>query len=635
MKQTLDLNDGWQVTWADYHGNAAAPADMLRSRLIDAAVPGDVHLDLMRAGLLGDLYVGTNLDHALWMENKDWWYTRRLDTPADLAGRRAVLVFHGLDTFAEIWLNDQRVGGADNMFVRHEFDVTDHVSPDGENELCVRLAAPTCSMPVDTGHGCASWSPERLFHRSLWRPVELVLVDTTRITNVWAQTIALDGADATVRVHVEVDWSDDAGGTARVAGTLHQTSWEAVAAMQPGRNTITADVRIDSAPLWWPIGYGQPELCDMDVSLEADGRRLDDYSGRTGLRTLELVTEPQPSGATSFKFRCNGQDTFVTGLNWTPLDAVFARVTPEQITRTLEALAGIGCNMLRIWGGGVYERPHFYEECSRLGIMVWQDFMMSCGWYPQTDAFAAQLEAEARQVVGDLRSHACLAIWCGDNEVDMFYPESAPHNRPTREVLPRVCAELDPGRAYIPSSPQSTSGATPHCRTEGDLHHWNHGSDYADATNMDIRCRFLSEFGHLSLPSMELIERYWPAGTQWPLTSDVWRYHGANTIHRLPPFRGPEHILMSLEACGRRLPENIAQAVEVSQALQADAVCAWIESYCEDPEFGGFLLWNVGDCWPQQSDSVIDYAGAPKAVFARLGELFGRVRREHDDRQPR
>ena len=161
--------------------------------------------------------------------------------------------------------------------------------------------------------------------------------------------------------------------------------------------------------------------------------------------------------------------------------------------------------------------------------------------------------------------------------------------------------------------------------TEGDSHYYKHGNHYRNPILWDIRPRFLSEFGHLSLPSMELIRKYFPPGTDWPLTGPMWRYHGADTIH-LKRFRGPEYVLMALQACGRPEPKTIEEAVTASQELQAEAVCAWIEHYCEDPEFWGFMLWNVADCWPQHSDSVIDYLGNPKTILARLGPVFARVR---------
>lgn len=193
-------------------------------------------------------------------------------------------------------------------------------------------------------------------------------------------------------------------------------------------------------------------------------------------------------------------------------------------------------------------------------------------------------------------------------------------------MLPEICRELDPDTPYFPSAPWSPSGTRhPGAVEEGDAHQWNHGSCYRDPGNWNLRCRFLSEFGHLSLPSLDVIRRYFQAGTEWPLTTAAWKYHGADTT-REGFFRGAEHILRSLKACGWPECKTIEEAVRASQDLQAEAVCAWIERYCEDPEFAGFLLWNVGDCWPQQSDSVLDYLGRPKAVFARLGPLFESLR---------
>jgi len=587
---------------------------------------------------LPDLYHGDNVDRGLWMEDKDWWYERSFPTPATAAGRRATLVFHGLDTFATVWLNGQEVGRCENMFIRHEFDVTGRLAESGTNRVVVRLASPRYSIQIDPTHQPLNWSPERLFCRKaqmsfgwdiapriltvgIWRPVELLLAETARLDDVWIRLLRLEGTRAVVRVQCTVDWLAHHDGVARLHGSVHGRSWALDLPCRFGRNHLDTDVILDQAPLWWPVGHGEPALIDYSVTLSHAGRELDTRSGRTGLRRVELVQEPQSNGALSCRFRVNGRDVLITGLNWTPLDALFTRVTPARLTAMLEQVAGVGCSMLRVWGGGIYEPQHFYAECDRLGIMVWQDFMLACGWYPQDDDFARKLDVEARQVVRDLRNHPCVALWAGDNEIDGFWPELAQKNRLTRTVLATVCADLDPDRPYIPSSPFSPSCSDPWSWKEGDVHYYGHGKAYTDPCFMDIRCRFLSEFGHMSLPSLAVISTWFPPGSEWPLTSPIWRLHGSDTI-RTGEFRGPERIAMALRANGLPEPRNLAEAVVASQTMQADAVETWITRYCADPEFGGFLLWNVSDCWPQLSDSVIDYLGQPKEVMQRLARLF-------------
>jgi len=254
---------------------------------------------------------------------------------------------------------------------------------------------------------------------------------------------------------------------------------------------------------------------------------------------------------------------------------------------------------------------------------------MACGLYPQTDEFAGALETEARQVVRDLRRHPCLAIWSGDNECDMFLSwgplkHLIEQNRLTRKMLPQVCGELNPDVPYLPSSPWSSSNNQWDSQ-DGDTHCYCHGQDWSTSALWKISTRFMSEFGRLSLPSMNVIKKYLPRGTEWPLTNAMWRYHAADTTHT-EVFRGAEKILDELKASGRPEPANIREAVRASQELQAKGVIALIEHYCANPEFGGFLLWNVADCWPQQSDSVIDCDGHSKKLFAKLGPLFKAVK---------
>jgi beta-mannosidase len=661
MRTDISLDGGWRYCWSHHMGACDEPPEQFDVPWRDAAVPGCAQLDLMRDGILPDLYVGKNLDHAQWTEDKDWWYTREFETPADwgtCSGSprpegegdrnvspeldRAILVFHGLDTFATVWLNGTRLGDTDNMHRRYEFDVTDTLSESGPNTLAVRLASTRYSISIDPNHKPMIWSPERLFCRKaqmsfgwdiaprlmtvgIWRPVELVLVEGGRIAN--ASAALTDLKSGTVKVQVEVEWHGPTDAPARIEGRIHDAEWETRASLRPGRNVVECEVSVPDAPLWWPIGYGEPQLCDLSVTLESAGNAIDTVELKTGLRTIELIEEPQPSGATSFEFRVNGTDVFVTGLNWTPLDAIFARVTPQKITDTLEQLAGIGCNMLRVWGGGIYEGQHFYSECDRLGIMIWQDFMMACGWYPQTDAMADAFDAEARQIVRDLRHHPCIALWVGDNECDVFEPDLAPQNRLTREVLAGACRELHPDIPYLPSSPYSPNDPDPQAETEGDMHWYAHGEDYRESCMWSFKPRFMSEFGHLSLPSLALIEQYFPSGTEWPLTTEMWKYHGTDTI-QTGRFRWTDCVLKSLAVCGRPQPKDIEEAVAESQELQSEAMIALIERYSDDLEFRGFLIWNVADCWPQMSDSVIDYLGHPKLIFARLAPLFTRLR--HD-----
>jgi len=645
MPEHISLDGEWELTWMEYEGTLESPPPRFHNKRIPGLVPGDVHLDLARAGMLPDLFVGTNVDAANWVERKDWWYACEFEMPLDSEGKEAFLVFHGLDCFATVWLNGELVGRSENMFIRHEFPVTGKLNLRGANRVVVRLASPAFSIKTDPGHKPLVWSPERLFCRKaqmsfgwdiaprvmtagIWRPVELVLVDEARITDVRTRTRKIGGALAEVSVETTVEWLAPDSGDGVLRGGFGDVAWETPVRLNPGMNTFTREIRVTNPRLWWPLGYGEQELYDVTVTLEADGLTLDRRVTRAGIRTIALVQEPQPSGATSFFFRCNGRDIFITGLNWTPLDAIFARITPEKTTRALELIAGLGCNMIRVWGGGIYDGAHFYDECDRLGILVWQDFMMACGWYPQTDEFGKILEHEARQVVRTLRNHPSIAIWAGDNENDAFYPELVKDNRMTRQVLAGVCEDLDPDRPYVPSSPYSPSGGDPTSQTDGDWHGYAHGEDYHVDWIWNLKARFVSEFGHLSLPSLELIRRYFPAGTEWPLTGPVWRYHSADTI-RYDSFRGPDRILKSLKASGKPEPKNITEAVAASQELQAEAVAAWIERYSADPEFGGFMLWNVSDCWPQQSDAVTDYDLTPKLVCKKLAELCERLRREH------
>ncbi|OGJ87635.1 MAG: hypothetical protein A2268_04310 [Candidatus Raymondbacteria bacterium RifOxyA12_full_50_37] len=642
LKYTSLIEKNWYLTYTEYGGADVSQPLPASAFTMDAQVPGDIHLDLVRHGVLPGLYKDMNLDHARWTELKDWWYRTEFSAQEISVGSRAFLIFHGLDCFATIWLNGAIIGKTDNMFIRHEFDAGRQLKK--RNELVVRLAAPAYEICVDTKHKNLLWTPERLFCRKpsmsfgwdiaprmvtcgIWRPVELVVCPKARITDTWLRQLEVNKKKAIIDVIIEHQWVGN-GKQAKLDIKIGCVQKTVTIKPKEGVKKISCRIEILNPRLWWPLGYGKPELYDVSVTLCSGKQPLDKKTLKIGLRSLELVQEKQKSGATSFMFRCNGQDIFITGLNWTPLDAIFGSIKNSETTRTLEKLEGVGCTMLRVWGGGIYENDHFYSECDRLGILVWHDFMMGCGWYPQTSKFAQKIDVEARTILKDLRNHACIALWTGDNENDEFWPHLVFKNTLTRKIIQAACDELVPGTPYLPSSPTTPSNPkNPDCWTEGDLHYYNHGSHYKDPANWNIRCRFMSEFGHLSLPSLTTIKKYFSQGREWPLDTFEWKYHGANTT-RVARFRGPEKILDSLRACGKPLPRTIDQAVAWSQALQAEALCAWIRRYCEDPEFSGFLIWNVRDNWPQMSDAVIDYEGRPKQVFTRLKGLFRDMKKQ-------
>ncbi len=653
----MNLHDGWRLTWAEYGcriGDFSRP-DFDDSAWLPAEVPGDVHLDLRRAGLIPDPFVGTNTDAVLWMEQKDWWYRTRIVLPQDWPdgpGRAMRLLFHGLDGYATVYLDGAAVAGHANMFRPLEVDVTGRLR--SGSVLAVRLAAPILAPLEGPSRERTEWGfPRQLSRKAqmsygwdiaprlvtigLWQPVEVLSIDRARVSATWVRTRSLESpqgqgaAAAEVEAVVTVERVPGAAGDLRVQFETDGQALEArlPAAPGPGDQEVRLGWRMLRPRLWWPNGSGEAHQYPWRVRLvAADGALLDDRAGRFGVRTIELDRSPTPDGGHLFRFRVNGREVFMRGWNWTPPDAIFARVTPERRERLLAAAHASGANMLRVWGGGVYESPDFYDVADRLGLLVYQDFMFACSRYPQDDAFLAEVRAEAEHVVRSLRTHPCLALWSGDNECDMCYatPAEAAGNRISREVLPAVVARLDPGRPYIPSSPHSPAGRGYNDPTDSEAHLWKHGADYRAPYFLEHRAKFVSEIGFLSLPDVEVIRAFLGGAPAWPPEGPAWDHHATDAF-RVGFFRGMKALARDLAACGRTAPRSIEEYVRVSQELHAEACRTWIADCARRPDCGGILIWNLADCWPQMSDAAIAWPWHPKPAYDAVTAAFARIGR--------
>lgn len=645
---------GWKRTWTD-NGALDHPfsaSDFDDSGWTDAEVPGDVHLDLMRAGRIPDPFARTNTDAVLWMEQKDWWYRTRFEIPRDWpegGGISLRLLFHGLDCFASVFLNGKEIGRHANMFTPLELDVADKVKRGNGNVLAVRLASPLFA-PLDGESRAPAWwgfprqmarkaqmsygwdIAPRLVTIGIWRPVELLCIDRVRIGEPWIRTVSLDVDALTARMQAAIPVEVVSDGKPLTI-TLESDGVEVGRAELPpssGLHEAAFEWTTDDARPWWPAGSGDPHLYPYRTRiLSGDGDVLDERSGSFGIRTIQLDRSPTPDGGHNFKFTVNGREIFMRGWNWTPPDAVFARITPERRSELLTLAHESGANMLRIWGGGIYEDTDLYRTCDQLGLLVWQDFMFSCSQYPQDDEFLQEVRDEAEHVARSLRPHPCIALWCGDNECDMCYPnlQQAAKNRVNREVLPGVVKRLDPATPYIPSSPDSPAGRVWDDRSDSDAHLWRHGESHLHPSFIDVRPKFVSEIGFLSLPDMEVLRAVFGGDEPtWPPDDAVWRFHSADCI-RSQLFRGMKHLLKNIEACGRPAPQSLAECIAVTQELQAEAYRTWISEYAARAECGGILLWNLCDCWPQMSDAVIAWPLSLKKAYYAVKEAFASVGR--------
>ncbi|MBS0664666.1 MAG: hypothetical protein JSR48_15470 [Verrucomicrobia bacterium] len=651
MKTSLPLVANWSVMHAEpwLGPTVACSALPLEERWVPAQVPGDVHLDYERAGLIADPFFGTNHDHCRWMEEWDWWYRADVTPPAPGPGQRLHLLFEGLDVFATVYLNGRVVGRNQNMFTALRIDVTDHVVA-GANRLEVCLGSPVAPpgrvpTPEVRGYGaplrlqvrkaqsCYGWNiTPRLVTIGIWKPVAWVLADEVEFDDVHVRTLAIR-PDGSAELEAVVELRANHGAPAAVdielmvAGETRRFTLPG----EPGGGRQAERFTMPHARLWWPHGHGDQPLHAWSARLFRQGREVDRREGRFGIRTVELIQEPGPGGTTSFILAVNHRRIFLKGMNWTPVDAIYARITAERYHALLDATKAANINALRVWGGGIYEGDAFYARCDELGILITHDFMFACGCYPQDPEFLAEARREAEFQVRRLRHFACVVAWFGDNENDVLadlsfdYPAYR-HNRLSKEVLRDVVQAHAPLTPYVPTSPYSPSVYDQNSPLEGDCHLWAHGTSYRAEFFTAPRPRMVTEIGHMGMPDRAVIERFVSPDRRWPIWNEEYLTHGSDCT-RLDRRGLLRTIFQSIAARGWEEPKDLDDLIAKSQALHSEATRFWIELYGNQPECWGLFLWSLSDCWPQISPAYIAYPFNPKPSLDAVRDAYAAIRR--------
>ncbi|MBA2725124.1 MAG: glycoside hydrolase family 2 protein, partial [Actinobacteria bacterium] len=647
---------------------------------LDATIPGDVHSALIAAGRIPDPFYDRNEEVVRWVEDREWWYRLEFAAPANqpVGDERLQLHFAGLDTFATLWINGDPLGSHENMFRPATFDVTHFLRYGERNVLAVRFDPPSAHIDqasqsqwgrnperavmrkAQFGFGW-DWGP-RLPTIGIWRPAQLLKHQKAALAGVHFRTIDISEHQEQAQVAVDIEVERIAGETQLAAnielfGPITSTDNEFGATPtlvasggltfdSEGSLVRTCYLSIDKPGLWWTHDLGSPTLYELHVTLVPGDDRdnvLDRSRTQVGIRTLTLDQSPDPGepGTRFFRFVLNGTPVFARGANWIPCDSFVGSVPLDRYDDLLGRAQSANMNMLRVWGGGIYEHDRFYELCDRLGLMVWQDFMFACAMYPESDEdFIAEVGAEARYQVRRLRNHPSLALWCGNNEIQWlqdvhFWEDSIipPYGALYfDEVLPTAVAELDPQTTYWPSSPYG--GNDHNSMSEGNRHNWDvwHGNTprkFGDAPVRDNSPehtsyrryaedmgRFISEFGLHAAPVMETLRRVIPSDQLFP-HSDSLDHHNKDT----PKDKGD-----NLMAAVTGLPATLEDYVDFSQLAQAEGLKFGVEHYRRrTPHCSGTLVWQLNDCWPALSWSVIDYYGFGKAAYYSLRRAFAPI----------
>lgn len=625
-----------------------------------ATVPGTVHTDLMAAGKIEDPFYRLNERDVQWIDKVNWEYKTNFNIDSrDAAMQNIQLVFEGLDTWADVFLNNQLILNADNMFVVWRVDVKGFLK-EGDNELRIVFHSPLMKglarqeafgfpLPASNDQSAAGgmgknqvsvfsrkagyhfgwdWGP-RLVTSGIWRPVYLELWNDCRITdlNIIQNRVTKKSAELTAEVHVESSLEMDFLLNLMVDNNPIATKSVHVL---PGKSSHQLSFNIAEPRIWWPNGLGNQPLYRISAALTTGQSQLDFQSAVIGLRTIKLVRKPDNKGnGESFYFEVNGRPVFAKGANYIPNDVFLTRVKPETYEFIVKSAAEAHMNMLRVWGGGVYESNLFYDLCDKYGIMVWQDFMFACSMYPGDADFLNSIRHEAEDNVKRLRNHACMALWCGNNEIETAWAQGfedkgwgwkKDYNSSQREViwkaydtifhhiLPDVVDHYAHNQPYWHSSPSAgMHKLASYENNSGDMHYWGvwHGLHPFDDFKK-YKARFMSEYGFQSFPEFNSVKKY-TLPADWNIESEVMASHQRSGIGNL---RIKQYMAQDYQ-----IPDDFEQFLYVGQLLQAEAIKLALKTHRSDmPYCMGSLYWQLNDCWPVASWSGIDYYGKWKAL---------------------
>jgi len=658
--RTESLDGQWSLDyWEQGKHPVMNPSEMkdIEYKTIPASVPGNVELDMFAAGLCPNPETGSNVHEMRKYEAYQWRYSREFTSPARRDADDVVLNFKGLDCYAEIFVNGKHAGSADNMLISQEYDVTDLINPEGESnrlEVIIRscIAEEMKYLPpmpsynwgykesIHTRRAPHSYGWDimpRLISAGLWKGVELKIVPPIRLGDIHWFTKFVNPEEKTAEI--DVDYVTMApvkeyNNNMKVRLTLSRDGEVKAEQIIPlVKFASRAHIRIGDAELWWPRGYGEPALYEARVCIEdKDGNVLDEDTKMVGLRTVSLDrsdtnTKENPG---KFQFYVNGIPVFFHGSNWTPMDALHSR-DPQHLEKTFALVTDLNCNMLRCWGGNVYEDDAFYELCDRNGVMIWQDFSMGCSFYPQDEEFRSVIGKEVRSVVKRLRSHPCIALWSGNNEDDEAILGWTDPNREalTRVLIPNILLEMDLTRPYLPSSPYYNSGFIEKYGTNvnylPERHLWGPRGYYKDPFYSEAICQFASETGYHGMPCRESLEKMFPKESVYPWTDrknfvwkEDWLTKSVREFGELGYTPDRNNLMINqVRLVFGDVPSDLDKFIFASQSVQGEAMKYFVERFRGNKfcPHTGILWWNIRDGWPIISDAVVDYYFSRKPAY--------------------
>ena len=623
------------------------------SNWLDATVPGCIHQDLFSNNLISDPFFGSNESKLQWIMDTQWTYRLLFEPTKEILNKKnQVIYFEGIDTYADIFLNGEKILSPNNMFHPWEAEISDLLKA-GKNELKIFFRPPTkevsdqmdklnYQLPADNDqagktsphtrkapyHYGWDWGP-CFVTSGVWKQVYISGWDSWYIQHSSIVNTMAASHSAKLALELEVYSEINENAIILIEEPKSETFLKIPIQLKKGENFFREDLFINNPDLWWPSGHGSQPLYTFSLSIESGTKHVQ-FSKRIGIREVLIKREKDEKGK-SFEIHINGKPIFSKGANWIPADSFTTRLKTEGYKKLIATARDANMNTLRIWGGGIYEPDIFYDLCDEMGIMVWQDFMFACSMYPAHQEFLKSVEREAEYQVKRLKSHPSIILWCGNNEIasgwlSWGWKEELPssvwddYKKIFHDLLPNVCEKLDPGRLYWPSSPGHSLSLpeSDQIYGSGDNHYWGvwHGGDGFDAFEENIG-RFLSEYGMQSFPEMGTIMKF-AEEKDLDINSKVMK-------DRQKASLGTGNLVKYIDDYFSS-QTDFRSIVVLSQIMQAFAIKTAVEIHRRSMPFCmGTLYWQFNDCWPAISWSSVDYFGNWKALHYHAKRFFNEI----------
>ncbi|MBI3585516.1 MAG: glycoside hydrolase family 2 protein [Ignavibacteriales bacterium] len=633
----IDLNGLWRFKAMNkYRTLPANKRDVMR--WMTATVPGTVHTDLLANEKIADPFYRMNELDVQWVDSQQWLYRREFEVTEDVLKENKIeLVAEGLDTYAEIRCNGTLVGSTANMFVEHRLNIKKALRL-GRNVLEIVFDSPVVrSKELQRQHGAlqVALEPHRVYVRKaqysfswdwgpklttsgIWRSISLEAYSHPRLVNPFIKVLSINKREAVVLVSVDIE--NMSQGPIQLTTIISGDGCDIKRRQTIRKNRIVFRLHIANPNLWWPNGYGKQPMYKALLTLEDSTDSVSSVVVPFALRTVKLVQERDDEGK-SFIIEINGTHIFCKGADWIPSDNFVPRIPSTTYERLLTMAKDAHMNMIRVWGGGIYEQNVFYELCDRLGLMVWQDFMFACGEYPEQQWFLQQVQDEATKVVKRLRNHPSIVLWCGNNECEWLFCVENPTKTPNdmngapifRDILPAICKEFDGTRPYWRSSP--FGNGFPNDESNGNHHQWQVWSAWKDFKDYEgVNARFVTEFGFQAPAHRATFEKI-THPTDRQVQSPVMEHHNKQIEgnERLFRFQSAHYIV----------EKDFNDFIYKGQLVQAEALKTAVEHWRRRKfKTAGAIFWQLNDCWPVSSWSVVDSALRPKAAYYYAKRFF-------------